>query len=321
MTQIYENCVYAVLKWLQGFFPDMNFYLWLSQLCAAPKNFLDYFINLFPYVVAGCLLGELLKFTSWTKLIYKWLSSNRIWGIVIATVLGIISPLCTYGTVPVLLSLYAAGVSIVPLISFLAASAMMNPQLFIMTWGGLGAEMALMRLLAVFIFGVLVGLLAQLLPGRFIVRTKLQNPDPKSVTGRTKEPFKWSKYLKDVGKNLLFVCKMMFIGIFIAVIVDMIPTDTLFDAVNEKSPVLSVVFAAFAGIPLYACGGGTIPMVASLIGKGMSKGSALAFLVAGPATRVTSLAALATVIKKRFLAVFVAVLLLFSVFLGVLYPL
>jgi uncharacterized membrane protein YraQ (UPF0718 family) len=47
-------------------------------------------------------------------------------------------------------------------------------------------------------------------------------------------------------------------------------------------------------------------------------GSALAFLTVGPATRVTSLAALAAVFKKRFLALYVAVLLVFSIAVGVL---
>lgn len=320
MAQLYEGFLHTVLTWFQGLFPGMNYWYWFSALCDAPGNSLKYFLNLFPYVAAGCFLGELLKFTSWTKLIYRCLSVNRFGGIVVATVLGIISPLCTYGTVPVLLALYGAGVSIVPLISFLSASAMMNPQLFIMTWGGLGAEIALARLCAVFLFGVAIGGICQLIPESFIVRSSLRSSDTRSVQNRTKEPFTWKKYLTDVGKNLLFVGKMMLLGIFVAVVVDMLPINTLFDAVTASSPVLSVVFAAFAGIPLYACGGGTIPMVSSLLGKGMTKGSALAFLLAGPATRVTSLAAVATVMKKRFLVLYVAVILLFSVLLGVIYP-
>ena len=122
----------------------------------------DYFLQLYPYVILGCLLGEALKLTSWTKLIYRFTVRYRALSVLVATVLGILSPLCTYGTVPVLITLYGAGVPVAPLISFLAASSMMNPQLFVMTLGGLGTEIALWRLLLVFLFSLLCGLLTAL---------------------------------------------------------------------------------------------------------------------------------------------------------------
>ncbi len=279
----------------------------------------DTFWQLFPYVVLGSLLGELLKYTSWTKLIYRYTGHNPIWGILTGTVLGILSPLCTYGTVPVLLVLYKGGVSLAPLIAFLAASSMMNPQLFVMTVGGLGWEIAWLRLLAVFCFSLLTGLLTLPLPESFVVREAVAGDGSAKaeILARGKKKFELGGYLKSVLKNLLFVGKMMLLGVLISVLVDMLPLRLLFGQIDTGSP-LGVLVAAMAGIPLYACGGGTIPMVASLLSQGMSRGSALAFLTVGPATRITSLSAIAAIFRKRFLALYVLVLVVFSVLLGLL---
>ncbi len=279
----------------------------------------DTFWQLFPYVVLGSLLGELLKYTSWTKLIYRYTGHSPIWGILTGTVLGILSPLCTYGTVPVLLVLYKGGVSLAPLISFLAASSMMNPQLFVMTVGGLGWEIAWLRLAAVFCFSLLTGVLTLPLPEAFVVREVVaKDADTEAeILARGKKKFELRGYVKSVLKNLLFVGKMMLLGVFISVLVDMLPLRLLFGEIDTGSP-LGVLVAAMAGIPLYACGGGTIPMVASLLSQGMSRGSALAFLTVGPATRITSLSAIAAIFRKRFLALYVLVLVAFSVLLGIL---
>jgi uncharacterized membrane protein YraQ (UPF0718 family) len=75
------------------------------------------------------------------------------------------------------------------------------------------------------------------------------------------------------------------------------------------------------GLPLYACGGGTIPVVEALLGQGMAKGAALAFLIAGPATRIPPLMALATIVRPVLIVVYVVVLLAYSVVAGLLYGL
>ncbi len=278
---------------------------------------LEYFVQLFPYVVLGSALGELLKFTSWTKLIYKFTYKYRIWGIVCANILGILSPLCTFGTVPVLITLYQGGVPLAALISFLASSSMMNPQLFIVTVGGLGWKIALLRLLLVFLASLLCGFLTLTLPQKFVVKEKLavETENIEAIENRKPKKFTFKEYGIGLIKNLWFVFRMMLIGILIATIVDILPMQSLFSDVDTNTP-LGILLAAVAGIPLYACGGGTVPMIASLMAQGMSLGSALAFLVVGPATRITSLAAISSIFKKRFLLCYVLVLIIFSVIAG-----
>ena len=67
-----------------------------------------------------------------------------------------------------------------------------------------------------------------------------------------------------------------------------------------------VLLAGVLGVPFYACGGGAVPVIAGLLAQGMSPGAASAFFLAGPATRLTALAALGTLLNRQALVVYVA---------------
>lgn len=79
-----------------------------------------------------------------------------------------------------------------------------------------------------------------------------------------------------------------------------VPADG-FAALFGRSEGFGVLLAATIGVPLYACGGGTIPLLQQWLAIGMSMGSAAAFMVTGPATKITNLGALKIVLGlQRF---------------------
>lgn len=66
------------------------------------------------------------------------------------------------------------------------------------------------------------------------------------------------------------------------------------------------------------CGGGTIPLLQQWLASGMSMGSAAAFMVTGPATKITNLGAVKIVLgMKRFL-LYLAFVMAFSFLSGLL---
>ena len=75
--------------------------------------------------------------------------------------------------------------------------------------------------------------------------------------------------------------------------------------------------AATIGVPLYACGGGTIPLLIQWLSDGMSMGSAAAFMVTGPATKITNLGALKIVLGIRRFLVYIAFTVVFAVATGI----
>ena len=109
------------------------------------------------------------------------------------------------------------------------------------------------------------------------------------------------------------------LGILLGSVVEVfVPGEIILAAFSSKNW-YSVLFAALLGVPLYACGGGAIPLIRSLILGGMSQGAALAFFVVGPATRVTPLLALSAVLRPKFLAAYVLFLVFYALLVGTLY--
>ena len=131
------------------------------------------FISLFPYVLLGVAAGEILKFTAWTNLIYRGCLKSPFLSTVFAALLGMASPLCTYGTVPVILQLFRAGIPLAPMVTFLSVSSLMNPQLFIITWGGISPEMAMVRAGTVLLFGFLIGLIIHWIPYKLVFNPRI----------------------------------------------------------------------------------------------------------------------------------------------------
>lgn len=77
-----------------------------------------------------------------------------------------------------------------------------------------------------------------------------------------------------------------------------------------------MLMAATIGVPLYACGGGTIPLLQQWLVSGMSMGSAAAFMVTGPATKITNLGALKIVLGIRRFVLYLAFVMAFSLLTG-----
>jgi len=66
----------------------------------------------------------------------------------------------------------------------------------------------------------------------------------------------------------------------------------------------SMLIMLGVGIPLYICATASTPIAAALILKGVSPGAALVFLIAGPATNVTTLTVLFGILGKRATAIY-----------------
>ncbi|MCL2176122.1 MAG: permease [Treponema sp.] len=281
----------------------------------------DMLKSFLPYFLAGILLGELIKFASWTKLIYKWVSKSPVKAVVAASIIGILSPLCTYGTIPVVIELYKSRVRVAPLIAFCASSALMNPQLFVMTAGGVGLEMAVVRTAAVFIFSFAIGMLTLIIPDKFMIRKsiKVYEDGGAQIENREKKIFLVKQYLINSWKSFVYVIPFLLIGVFLGAAVTVFVPQRFFYEALYMGRVQSILAGAIIGIPMNACGGGAIPFVKTLLGFGLGKGTALAFFMVGPALRPAPLAAMAALFTPLFLICYAVFLIISAVFMGLVY--
>ena len=96
-----------------------------------------------------------------------------------------------------------------------------------------------------------------------------------------------------------------------------VPAEVMTDlfGVNQA---FGVLMAAAIGVPLYACGGGTIPLLQGWLLDGMSMGSAAAFMITGPATKITNMGAVKIVLGIRRFVIYIVYVILFSLLAGLL---
>lgn len=85
--------------------------------------------------------------------------------------------------------------------------------------------------------------------------------------------------------------------------------------------VFAIPIAAAVGLPLYVNGDSSIPLLQSLMQSGVSGGAMLAFMITGPGTSAGVLAGIATIMKKKAIALYIAYLLLGAVAMGYAYQL
>jgi uncharacterized membrane protein YraQ (UPF0718 family) len=201
------------------------------------------------------------------------------------------------------------------LITFLSASSLINPQLFLITWGGFGPVFALARLGSVFVFSILLGLIFIVIGKRFEYGDLTNNAEQVCNNERESKKFTINNFFKGIWSAFKFVGFYMVLGVIISVSLEVIaPISLLFD--RSTMEWLNIILAAFVSIPVYVCGGGVIPLVQMLMENGMSNGAAMTFLIVGPATRVTALTALGSFLSKKILVFYVFFLIIYSFVLG-----
>jgi uncharacterized membrane protein YraQ (UPF0718 family) len=193
----------------------------------------------------------------------------------------------------------------------------MNPQLLVITWGGLGPQMACGRVVAVLLFGLLFGAVLLFLPRSWSVLPVLAGEN----RPKRRREFALSDFLRRCWRTLEFVGFYVLLGVLLGSIVEVLVPGRWIFAIFGSGGWAQILLASMLGVPLYACGGGTIPLVSSFLDQGMAPGAALAFLVAGPATRIAPLMALGTILRPLVVVAYVAVLVLFAAGAGILYGL
>lgn len=276
------------------------------------------FNQIFLYWVLGMLIGSLVSVFLKDRIhgLMRTLGEKKpgILGIPLASALGIASPLCMYGTIPIAASFSASGMRDDWLAAFMMSSVLLNPQLIIYSMA-LGSAALIVRILSCFLCGIGAGLLI-----RYFCREKsfFRFESFNEPTSRDTDPNLFLRYLKNVWRNMKATGLYFLFGILLSALFQRyVPADAI-TSLFGGNKAWGVLMAATIGVPLYACGGGTIPLLQQWLYEGMSLGSAAAFMITGPATKITNLGALKIVLGMKRFAIYIIYVMLFSLITGIL---
>ena len=273
--------------------------------------------QIFWYWVIGMAVGSLISVFAKDKIhaAFGKINAKRrgIFGIVPACILGIASPLCMYGTIPIAASFSKQGMRDDWLAAFMMASILLNPQLIVYSTA-LGSMALAVRIVFCFLCGCAAGLVVH-----FVNKN---NPffnfsDFEERGSHDTDPNLLLRYLKNFGRNVKATGVYFFFGVLLSALFQRyVPQETVTAAFGGNQA-WGVLMAATIGVPLYACGGGTIPLLRQWMVQGMSLGSTAAFMITGPATKITNLGALKIVLGVRKFIAYLLFTLLFAFFTGI----
>ncbi len=99
-----------------------------------------------------------------------------------------------------------------------------------------------------------------------------------------------------------------------ALITEFVPTD--FFASLAEYPLLAMLAVVAIAVPMYVCATGSIPIALSLMLKGLSPGTALVLLMAGPAANFASVTLLSRELGKKAAAIYIASIIVGAVIFG-----
>ncbi|MGB0844132.1 MAG: permease, partial [Alphaproteobacteria bacterium] len=114
-------------------------------------------IELLPYLLVSVFLAAAIKVSNADQLIAKVFARSQASGVVAASLFGALSPFCSCGVIPIIAGLLAAGVPLAPVMAFMIASPLMDPEMFVISTGLLGIEFTMARTLGAIFAGLVSG--------------------------------------------------------------------------------------------------------------------------------------------------------------------
>ena len=207
-------------------------------------------MQIFRYWVLGIAIGSFISVFA-KDTIHNMFRAMRgrkwgILGIIPACLLGIASPLCMYGTIPIAASFSKQGMQEDWLASFMMASILLNPQLIIYS-AALGPKVLAVRIISCFLCGIAAGLLLN----RFYKdKPFFDFTGFDERTSRDTHPNLLIRYLLNVWRNVKATGPYFLAGIALSALFQRYVPQDLMVGVFGGNEAWGVLMAATIGVPL-----------------------------------------------------------------------
>ena len=264
---------------------------------------IDLINKMSPYLLLGFLLAGIMHAFLPSRLYRRYLGGSSFRSVVNAALLGVPLPLCSCGVIPTAMSLRREGASKGAAVSFLIATPQTGVDSIFATYSLMGLHFALLRPLAALVTALFGGELVNLFDKQDeALRADEQSVTPKAQTFVEKmvEALRYAfvDMMQDIGRWLV-------VGLVVAGLITLFVPDSFFALFADNS-LLSMLIVLLFAMPMYLCATGSIPIAVALMMKGLSPGTALVLLMAGPAVNAASMMVVGKVLGRRTLLLYLA---------------
>lgn len=268
------------------------------------------FVGNWPYLLISAVIAALLTVYMDQDRVSAFLRRHRRAGVVAATATAVGTPLCSCGTMAIILGMMAGLMPWAPIVAFLVSSPLTSPQELIYSAGLFGWPFALTFFGASIVLGLVGGLAASVIESRGWLANQARFVPACSAEATKRVASKVTPLLiltetYRTGRRLLIMFFVFaFVGYFLNGLIPAHWVSTLFGSGN----VYGVPLAATLALPFYVNTEASLPMVRALLDAGMGQGAALAFLITGAGTSFGAMAGVLTVARWRVVGLVIATL-------------
>jgi uncharacterized membrane protein YraQ (UPF0718 family) len=228
-------------------------------------------------------------------------------GLLLAVVLGVVTPFCSCSSIPLFIGFVAAGIPLAITLTFLIASPLVSEIAAIMIADQFGWGIAAAYVAA----GSAVSMVIGFVCSRFRLERWVEDVVFATKIGQLRAdghvptwPERIDAAVGEAKDILSRVWRWVLLGVGIgAAIHGWVPADFFAKIAGPDNP-FAVAIVTLAGVPLYVNGAGVVPIAEALWAKGMSLGTVMAFIMSAIALSIPEGVMLRRVLKPPLLAIF-----------------
>lgn len=251
-----------------------------------------------------------------------FLISHKLYGLdyLLASGFGAITPFCSCSSLPLFMGFMQAGIPLGVSFSFLITSPLINEIAIALFIGLFGWKITVIYIVAGILVGVIGGYLLQKLKmEKYIISLEEKKTGcccKKSVPTTRQIVIKITKEAFNIVKKVL---PYIIIGVGVGAIIHGYVPANFFESYLQKAGVLGVPIAVILAVPLYSNASGVIPIIQSLIIKGIPIGTGLAFMMAIVGLSLPEALILKKILKLRLLLTFFGIVTIGIILIGYLF--
>ncbi|MCG6901480.1 MAG: permease [Rhodobacter sp.] len=282
------------------------------------------------FIVFAVLAVAYMKATGAEALLARAFEGREVRMILLAALLGGLSPFCSCEVIPFIAAMLAMGAPLSAVMAFWLASPLMDPAMFLITSGTLGFDFAIAKTLAAVGVGLLGGFTVKGFANSFVFADPLKAKPVKRGCGCGPDPFKgrpqwrfWGEtervqmFRDTVVENALFLGKWLLLAYMIeALMLKYIPAEMVAQVLGGAG-LMPILLGALVGAPAYLNGYAAVPMIDALLDQGMSNGAAMSFVIAGGVSCIPAAIAVWALVKPRVFLAYLGIAFTGSVLAGI----
>lgn len=281
-----------------------------SQIGMAVSFFIYDILKIFFLMFIITYLASFIRYYLPIEKIRFFLTNKKLYGLdyFLATIFGAITPFCSCSSIPIFVGFLKARIPLGVTFAFIITSPLVNEVAVALFLGIFGLKITLIYLF----FGLFIGVIGGYILGKMNMEKYVEdfvlNANNNDIHNHElQKDFSLNIFLKISKESFEIIAKIgpyIILGIAMGAFIHGYVPEYFFEKYLKSAGVFSVPLAVLLAVPMYSNASGIIPVIQSLIEKGLPFGTAFAFMMAVVGLSLPEALILKKILKWQLLTLF-----------------